>query len=147
MDPVTLATAAVATLTPYLAKASEEFAKEAGKKGFATAEALLKALWGRWRGNSQAASRLQQFVTNPDVGRESFTLALVAEVASDKPFADALQALLNGAPPEVFVDQTAKNVRDLTGAEIKEIVRGHVTINQDVEKADNVIGAKIDRLG
>jgi hypothetical protein len=147
MDPATLATAAVTALTPYLAKAGEQFAKEAGKQGFAIGEAILKALWGRWRGKQEAETRLDRFIQDPEAGREGLTMALVAEVASDKTFAEALQTLLQGGSPAVFVDQTAGDVKELTGAEINEMIRGRLTVHQNVEKGDKITGAKIEKLG
>jgi len=78
MDPVTLATAAVAALSPYLAKAGEAFAKEAGKEGVSIGEAILKSLWGRWRGNPVAEAQLGSFIKDPEAGRLANVHRLVA---------------------------------------------------------------------
>jgi hypothetical protein len=147
MDPVSLATGAVAALTPYLVKSGEAVAGELGKKALTAGESILKALWSRWRDKPQSQERLTNFVKNPDAGREGLTMALVAEVATDKTFAEALDRLLKGDPPELFISQVFKDATEVTGAEVQEMIRGHLTVTQEIDKAAKVTGLKLGKMG
>lgn len=147
MDPVAIATAAIAALAPYLVKAGEAVATELGKRGLTKGEAILRALWSRWGGRPDAKERLASYVADPATGREELTATLAGDIAADPSFASALDTLLKGGPPEVFVRQTIGEADEVIGAEIEEMLRGRLEVEQKVRKAGTVTGAKIGRMG
>jgi hypothetical protein len=147
MDPMTLGAAVVAALTPYLVKTGEAVATEVGKRAFSVGESLLKALWSRWKDKPEFGARLHAFVENQTAGREGLSLAVVADAASDRTFAEALEQLLEGGPPEVFVHQIVKEAGEVSAGEILEMIRGRYRIVQDVEKAEKVVGPKFGKIG
>jgi len=61
-----LAASAVATLAPYLAKAGEEFAKEAGKAALGKIDALYDFLKKRFQDRPNAKGALGDLKANPD---------------------------------------------------------------------------------
>lgn len=147
MDVVSIASTTVAALTPYFVKGAEAIASELGKKSLGRIEGLLGALLGHWRDKLGPKETLAVFAKDPAQGREALTLALVAELASDPRFAASLQELLSEDTPKVNVEQTASNVQHVTGAELKQAIRGLVNIKQEVHGTGTVVGVKIERLG
>lgn len=65
MDPVTLATAAVAALSPYLAKAGEKFATAAGDAAFKKTGELYDFLKQRLIGKAGATTALEDLAQAP----------------------------------------------------------------------------------
>lgn len=79
MDPTTLAQNLVpflAPFLPYLIKAGEKVAEEAGKKLGGDAWEWAKALWGKLRGKPEVASAAQDAVAMPDDPDAQATLRL-----------------------------------------------------------------------
>jgi len=67
MDPITsLAASAVAVLTPYLAEAGKEFAKEAGKAALGKIGAFYDFLKQRFQDHPTAKGALDDLKANPD---------------------------------------------------------------------------------
>jgi hypothetical protein len=147
MDPISLAAAVVAALTPYAAKSGEAVAAELGKQALASGERLLKALWTRWRGNPDREARLKAFVEGAERGSDELKLALVADMASHPDFADALSALMANEVPEVRVEQVAQDVDKMTGAEVAGMIRGDIRIKQHGERVKELTGLKVGTFG
>lgn len=148
MDPISLASAVMAALAPYLLKAGEHVAEAIGKQAVDKAEAILKGLWVRWRGKPDAEKRLAAYVNDPSTGRDAMTAALAVEVAGDPEFARLLGDLLDGRErPEIFIEQLAEKNGNLTGAEIRELVQGRLEIHQTLKDGGTAIGLKSDSLG
>jgi hypothetical protein len=98
MDPIaTLAASAVAALTPYLAKAGEEFAKEAGKAAVAKFSALYQVLKDRFKNKPTAKEALVDLETNPndEDAQAALRLQLKKQLTADPSFVEALQKLVN----------------------------------------------------
>lgn len=152
MDPVSLATAAIAALSPYLVKAGEGIAQEIGKQALAKAEAILKGLWSRWRDKPDAEKRLAAYVEDSSKGKEAMTAALAVEIAGDPEFARMLEALLAGsAQPEVFIKQVAEKDGtligvDVVGTDVRDLLHGKWIIDQTLNGSGTATGLKIDTL-
>ena len=152
MDPVTLATAAVEALIPYFGKGlvtgGQAVAEELGKKSSEIGESILKVLWARWKNKPQAQDKLAKFASAPTDARDPLTMEVVADVASDKHFAESLERLLQKHDsPDVFVRITARNAEEITGAKIREMLRGKLTADIDVGEARKITGFEIDKVG
>ena len=78
MDIITLATTAIALVTPFFVKGAEEFAKEAGKDIYQKTQAIKDWLWSRIQGSND--SKLKQtthlFEDDPTTFGEAMTHVL-----------------------------------------------------------------------
>jgi hypothetical protein len=147
MSVTMLAGSAVALLGPYVAKVAEGAAEELGKQALEKGEALLSALWARWKGKPEAEATLSGFVKDPAAGKANLQTELAVDLAADPKFRESLQALIDGGSPEAFQTQVVRNAAYVKGPEIVRLVRGRATQMQDVQGADTVIGPKIDTIG
>lgn len=99
MDPITLATAAVAALAPYLGKAAERFATAAGDTAFRKAGELYGALKQRLIGHPVAAAALEDLERTPaDTDAQAqLRMQLKKLIADDAAFASELATLTAAA--------------------------------------------------
>src|SRR5215469_17839521 len=98
MDPATIAASLVALLAPFLKKAAEEFAGEAGKGAASFVQDKAKALWQRLRGSfsgdGSAVERLDRFAHDPEAHKDEVETQIADKLARDKPLQDELAAVL-----------------------------------------------------
>lgn len=118
MDPITIATAAVAGLSPYLAKAGEKFATAAGEAAFKKAGELYAFLKQRLVGKAGAATALEDLAQAPQDADNAAALRkeLKKLLTED---ADLLRALATQLGPAaqgntVFNNQIAGDVGSIT---------------------------------
>jgi hypothetical protein len=99
MDVQVLATAAVALLSPYLVKAGEAFAKQAGEKLADKAEALYQAVKDKFKGDAYAEQTLARVEETPEAtGRQAVLQEVLAEKLEEDPeFAGTVRRLLEEA--------------------------------------------------
>lgn len=148
MDPISLASAAMAVLSPYLIKAGEHAAEAIGEKAVDKAGAILTGVWARWRGKPDAEKHLLAYVKDPSTGRDAMTAALAVEVAGDPEFARLLGDLLDEKErPEIFIEQLAEKNGNLIGAQIRELYRGRLTITQTLKEGGTAVGLVSDSVG
>jgi hypothetical protein len=147
MDPMALAQAALVLLAPYATKGAEAIAAELGKKTLSAAGALLKGLWGRWKDKPTSEAALQHFLQDPAQGREGLGMALAMELASDSALRQELERLLANGPPEAFVRQVVEDADKVLGAEVKEVTGGRLTVDQTAKNVNEITGVRIDKLG
>ncbi len=103
MEPITLATAAVAALAPYLGKAAEKFATAAGDAAWKKASELYDALKSRLASHPAAAEALDDLAQAPtDVDIQgALRQQLKKLIANDPEFARTLASLTEAATPPV----------------------------------------------
>lgn len=96
MDPAALATMAVSVLAPYLAKAGESLAKEAGTSAWKGAQSLMAMIRKKLDGDTYAAQTLQRLEQQPDSTSRQLALSGVLEekLKEDQAFSAILQASL-----------------------------------------------------
>jgi hypothetical protein len=105
----TIATAAVALVAPYLSKAAEAAASEAGKAVLKTGEHIYQAIRDKFSTKQdayadQTLSRLQQDPENE--GRQSALVQVLVELAKEDPnFAHEIQQLVQSAKQDGQVNQ------------------------------------------
>ena len=63
---LSVASAIVSILTPYVRAGAEEFFKTAGKDAYEKVKRLWTSLSERWAGDSEASNALAGFATKPD---------------------------------------------------------------------------------
>ncbi len=147
MDPVSIATAVMAVLGPYLTKAGEAVAEELGKQGLVKGEALLKALWSRFTGKPKTEEVLAAYTADPVKGRDALLGTLVAELVQDPGFAERLDGVLHSDQPDVYIKQFAGGAADITGAKIRELRSGHLKVVQEVDDGGKAVGIEVDSFG
>ena len=102
MDPMTLATLVLAQLSPYIAKAGEEFASKVGDAAFEQGKRLYEALRARFtketpQDGGKASQKLEELKEDPDVAATVQTkLARILE--ADPDFANTLKQILQSGP-------------------------------------------------
>jgi len=99
MDPLTLATMVVGVLAPYVAKASEELAKQAGGAAWDQLNTIYDAIKHKLVGDSYAEQTLQRLESEPGSKSRQAALEGVLEekIKADPAFAVTLQTLLEQA--------------------------------------------------
>ena len=142
-----LAAAVVGLVSPYLVKGVEEFAKATGEAAFDKVQALVERLQEWWSGDPVANATAANLATNPKKYSEILSDLLRDRLLRDQQFARDIQGLVDASGPYVEVIQRMEIAEGVTGADIREIVGGHLSVTQEVENAQDVTGVKVDRLG
>jgi hypothetical protein len=99
MEPLTIATTAVAILSPYLVTAGEKAAEEVGKKLPEAAARVWNALMTKFRGNVVAEAAVKDLVEQPgdQLNQSTFTNQLRKVLEAEPAFAAKLAHLLEDA--------------------------------------------------
>ena len=117
IDIAQIATAAVALLGPYLAKAGEAAAKKVGEAAWEKMEALSQAIRRKFEAdkkNAKAQETLQRFEEQPtDEDRQAALANVLAEKAqADPAFAEELARLVQFTTGDQTVGQFLTQVYD-----------------------------------
>jgi hypothetical protein len=99
MEPLTIATTAVAFLSPYLVKAGEKAAEEVGKKLPEAAARVWNAIMTRFRGNAVAEAAVKDLAEKPgdQLNQSTFANQLRKVLDAEPAFATELAHLLEEA--------------------------------------------------
>lgn len=143
----TLAATVISIVSPYLVKGAEEFAKSAGKAAFEGAKALLERLSQWWKDDPIANAAATSMESDPEHFGKMLGAQLEHQLAKDQSFVNELRALVDNLGPSVDVIQRMQVARDVTGADIGTLVRGHVRVEQDMGDAQRVTGFRSDKVG
>jgi hypothetical protein len=142
-----LVSTVLSVLVPYVAKGGEEFAKEAGKAAFEKAKSLFQSLKTKLAGDKEASTVLENFEQKPARYQKILDDVLREKLTQDPALAADLEKHLKEMGPELEIIQKMKVGEKVTGLEADEMTGGGVKINQDIEQAKDVTGAKIKRIG
>jgi hypothetical protein len=163
MDPftMTLATSAVAIVTPFLKKGVEKFAEEVGgEAGKRVGEVVVdktKKLFSKLKeklsGNREGALNLELFESNPENQSyaQNFGDALARELDKDKDFAQEVDRLVNeikdSSPQIVTIIENAK-AKNIIGTRIKEMTAGSSrTEIKGSQAEESIVGTDVDYAG
>ncbi len=149
MDPVTgtLAASVVAVLAPYVAMGAQEFARNAGKEAYEKAKTMLATLKAKWTWDKEATDALARFEQKPERYAPVLEDVLREKLAEDKELAALMATVLNEMGPSLEVVQKMEEGRRVTGLEAEEMIEGKARISQDIERGEDVTGARIRRIG
>ena len=147
MDPIAMASAVVAVLSPFIAKGTEEFVKGVGKSAAEVAGAMLAKLKSRWFGDAEAKGTLEAFQTKPARHADTLTQVLAERLATDEDLRSALAGLLEQLGPQLRVVQQMITGSDVVGVRADELVGGSVDVTQHIDNGSNIVGADIKRIG
>jgi hypothetical protein len=142
-----LAAAAISMVAPYVAKGAEAFANEAGAAAFGAVKALAGRLQRWWGGDPVAAPAAEQLPNDPQKYSAILGNLLAAELVRDPALAEEIRGLVDDAGPYVEVVQRIEVARGVTGADIDELVRGSVHVEQGMKEAENVTGFRAKKVG
>jgi len=148
MDPIsTLVTSVMGVLMPYVTKGAEEFARHAGEAAYKKAKDLLDTLKARLAGDEEATENLNRFEEKPQRYQPVMEDILTEKLARDQTLARELETLLKDMGPDLEVIQRMKVGKQVVGLEVDEMVGGRARVEQDIEQAEDVTGARIRRIG
>lgn len=149
MDPITigLATKAMSVLMPFVAKSGEEFAKAAGQDAYKRSKGLFEYLKREFSGDLEATENLKRFEEKPERYAPILEDILKEKLSRDKVLAEELDRMLKEIGPDLEIIQRMKIGERITGLEADEVASGKANVIQDIERARDVTGAKIKRLG
>lgn len=149
MDPATagLATSVMTVLLTYAAFGAEEFARSVGRDTYEKAKGLVGILKARWAGDKEATENLARFEEKPERYRPVLEDILREKLVQDEQLAAELASLLDQMGPELEIIQQMEEGRGVAGLEAGEMSRGRASVRQDIQRGDDVTGARIDRMG
>jgi len=149
MDPVTATLAAniMTVLMPYAAMGAQEFVKSAGKEAYEKAKSLIGTLKARWAGNDEAIDTVARFEEKPERYQPVLKDILEEKLIQDKELAAELATLLNEMGPSLEIIQQMEEGRRVTGLEAEQMSGGTARVRQDIERGEDVTGARISHIG
>jgi hypothetical protein len=148
IDITVLAAGAAALLSPFLRRATDEFAGEAGRNVWASTERLFSRIKQAFRSDKADAAVLARYEREPDAAAAEFAEALEARLRQDPELrqlvADAV-AEAKGAFGQLRVTQRVIEAERVVGLQAKRLDPGRpVQVEQQVDKGGEVLGAVID---
>lgn len=150
MDPATIAAGAAALLAPYVKKAGEEFAGEAGKYVQEKARDLWQKLRARLDGDPPSKVVLDKFEQNPEAHAEEFTATVQEKVAADKPLAEAIAADVADVKrkaPHVRIVQEIGEAEEAIAIKLGRLKSGTLDVGQKAQKVGKAVAAEINEIG
>jgi hypothetical protein len=150
MDPVTIAAGAVALLSPFLARATGEFAGAAGEAAWRLAERVLSRFRDASAGNPSASESLDEFANDPEGAGRAMAGTLISLLEGDPKLAEEVASLLEEVKrlgPTVAVTQKIKHAEDVVGLKATRLNRGEVDVVQVMDKATKVVGVELGEIG
>ena len=147
MDPATIATGVLTVLMPYVAKGAKEFISVVGEVGYEKAKGLMEKLKSKWSGDKEVTSTLENFEAKPERYKPVLEDIMHEKLAKDPELANELSKMLQEMGPTLTIIQEMDEARGVTGLAAGEVNSGNVSVTQKIKKAEDVTGAKIDRIG
>jgi hypothetical protein len=143
---------AMALLYPAAKRAAgaiaEGFLADAADNAYASAGKFMNWLKGKWADDPKGTRALEDVVDDPDdeISRETLRQRL-AKAAEDPDFREQLEQQIEERGPAVDVFISIKEMEGVTGLDVGEFRSGQANVTLTGEKATDVIGAKINKLG
>jgi hypothetical protein len=150
MEPVTITAGVIALLTPYVKKAAEQFAGEAGKVIWNKTQGLFEKLQARLGGDQEAENTLAQFEKDPEQGQAGLEALLKEILTKDHILRDEIAGVLTEVKrdgPQVRIVQRVKEAERLVGIEAERVARGEVEVIQEADKVQEATGGKFGVIG
>lgn len=147
MDPASIVTGVLTVLMPYVAKGAKEFISIAGEAGYEKAKGLFEKLKAKWSGDPEVTSTIEHFEAKPERYKPVLEDIMHEKLLQDPDFADELSKILKDMGPTLNIIQEMDEAKGVTGLAAGEVNSGNVSVTQKIKKAEDVTGAKIDRIG
>jgi len=125
MDPIaSLATSAIAIISPYLAKAGEEIAEEVGKVAANKIGMLYNALRTNFKNSPPASGALSYLEANPNDkdAQGALRIQLAEQMKTDQSFADTIRKIID----EIDQDKELQTfITKVYGGEVGQIINAN----------------------
>ncbi|WP_375494712.1 hypothetical protein [uncultured Nostoc sp.] len=149
MEPISLITAIMTVLTPFVKKGAEEFAGAAGQDAYEKAKTIFEWLKVRWNGeeDQEALNVLKNFEKKPERYESILRDILQEKLAQDKELFEQLSKFFPQNNPKLQIAQNMDGSEDVTGLKANKMNKGTATVKQDINQSKKIIGADIDSIG
>ena len=147
MEIATLVTTVMGIMAPWAIKGANEFISVAGEAAYNKTAELVRQLKAHWSGDKEAVDAVEKFQQKPERYQAVLEDVLTEKLAADPALANDLQTFVEALGPQVKVIQNMTRARHVVGLEAGEFNRGRAEIDQKIDDAENVTGAKLDRIG
>lgn len=145
MDPVIAAV--LAGLTTFVTTSTQDLLKALGSATAENVRKLFSSLKDRWSKDPAAAGDLERFADDPKLYAPVVQARLEQLLSSDPEFRAELAQLVDDIGPQLTVVQRMAEAHGVTGLEADDFRRGRASVEQDIEKATDVTGAKFKTIG
>jgi hypothetical protein len=142
-----LAATAISLVAPYLVKGAEEFAKQTGQQAAIAVASVVERLQKWWSGKPVAAAAAENLPDDPEQNSKFLGEVLARDLADDPEFAAELRTLVDEVAPSIEIIQRIEIAKGVTGADVDDLVKGTVRVEQHVSEAENVIGFRGRSVG
>ena len=143
----TLAAAAISLLAPYLAKGAEQFAGEAGKGAADAVRAIAERLQRWWSKEPVAAAAVQSLPAIRRSTRRSWQGCSRATSSMTRASRRSSARSWTTQDRSVTVIQHMTVAIGVTGADVDELLRGSVHVEQVMDEARDVTGFRAKAIG
>jgi hypothetical protein len=149
MDPAILSLAAsvMSVLMPWATVGAQAFVKSAGSDVYQKVKSVVGTLRARWSGDAEATETLNRFEEKPERYQPVLEDILKEKLSQDVELAEELATLLNEMGPSLEIIQQMEEGRRVTGLEAEEMTEGKARVRQDIQRGEDVTGARIRRIG
>jgi hypothetical protein len=147
MDPVTIATAAIAILTPYVKDAGQELVKTVGEIAVQKTKRLLGWLKEQFTGDPVASKDLERFKKDPAAFEPGLKAAITEKAQADPVFAGELKKQVDEIGPLLNIRVTIDDGEDVLGLKAGKVHGGKINVDIDMHKGKNVKGADVTDFG
>ena len=146
---MSLITAIMAVLTPFVKKGAEEFIGAAGQDTYEKAKTIFVKLKERWSSDEdrEALDILTNFEKKPERYQLILEDILQEKLATDKELFNQLSRLFQEMGPKLEIIQKMTEAEDVTGLKANKMNQGNATVTQDINQSKNIVGADIDSIG
>lgn len=149
MDPVlmVLAGKALQLVAPYLAKGGGKVAEVLGEEIGTQVKGLLGRIRARFRREPAHTDVLDRYAADPAANEGALQATLAREMETDPAFRAEVERDVNRFGPVLSVVQRIREGKEVTGAEIDAMKKGLVQVHQEMDRGENVTGARIKDFG
>ncbi len=137
----------IAVLLPFVSKAAEEFATQAGDTAYKKAELLWTTLHQKWSKDKEATKALTRFEQEPEQYKSTLEYFLQDRLPDDADLLASLRQILQSKQPTLDIHQhIMEEGKKITGVKAKAIKSGSINVSQDIKSAEEVVGVDITDL-
>ncbi len=145
MDPLTVAV--LSALAAYVSSTTEHLLDAVGQTALTQTKEMLSRLKKKWSGDEAATRDLGLFESDPGLYTPALAERLDRQFADDSELRAEFQKLIHEIDPSINILQRIAEARGVVGVEAGSLRRGRISVRQDIRRAHDVVGVKIDDLG
>ena len=136
----------IAVLLPFVSKATEEFATQAGDTAYKRAELLWSTLHQKWSKDKEATKALTRFEKEPEQHKSTLEYFLQDRLPNDADLLASLRQILQSKQPTLDIHQHMEEGKKITGVRATAIKSGSINVSQDIKSAEEIVGVDITDL-